>query len=76
MTRREYFDLCMGEGAHWLQWCADNPTPSMRPRHVALVRLAIRAKERAAAEAARVPTTCIEHAYDATTRLSFQIKVF
>jgi hypothetical protein len=24
----------------------------------------------------RVPTTCVEHAYGTTTRLSFQIKVF
>lgn len=38
----------------------------------------VRRIDRWAKEAARTPptTTCIEHAYGATTRLSFQIKVF
>lgn len=45
MRRAEYFALCMSEPSiQWLAWCAANPTPYMRPRHVALIRLAIRRK--------------------------------
>ena len=44
MTRRAYFALCMRQPLDWLMRCASDPSPAMTPRHVALVRLAIRAK--------------------------------
>lgn len=44
MTRRTYFNLCMMQSAEWLKSCAASPTAYMRPRHVALVRLALRRK--------------------------------
>lgn len=42
MTRRAYYRLCAVESADWLKSCADNPSPAMKPRHVALIRLALR----------------------------------
>lgn len=47
MTRRAYLNLCLHQPLPWLEWCAANPGPYMRPRHVALIRLAIRKRERA-----------------------------
>ncbi len=44
MTRSRYFNFCMAQPIKWLKACAANPSPSMKPRHVALVRLAIRKK--------------------------------
>lgn len=38
--------------------------------------VAIEAERLRFADLGRVPTTCIEHAYGTTERLSFQIKVF
>lgn len=46
MMKAEYFALAMRQDCGWLWLCADNPSPSMRPIHVALIRLAIRKKTR------------------------------
>ena len=44
MTRRKYFDLCMGQPLEWLKACASNPSEGMNQRHVMLCLLAIRKK--------------------------------
>jgi hypothetical protein len=48
MKRAEYFRLCLNQPVSWLRHCAANPGPYMRPRHVALIRLAVRSKTAAA----------------------------
>lgn len=48
-TRKTYFNLAMQQPVEWLRDCAKEPSPYMRPRHVALVKLAIRAKAKRAA---------------------------
>lgn len=45
MTKRAYFNLAMRQRLSWLYACAANPSPAMRPVHVALILLAIRRKE-------------------------------
>jgi hypothetical protein len=42
MTRRAYYRLCANQPRYWLERCANDPGPYMRPRHVALIRLALR----------------------------------
>jgi hypothetical protein len=44
MTKRKYLAACMSQSVKWLESVAANPSPSMRPIHVALVRLALRYK--------------------------------
>lgn len=45
MTRkREYMNLAMRQPLEWLEHCASNPGPYMRPIHVRMIRLAIRYK--------------------------------
>jgi len=45
MTRKQYFNLCMNQSIAWLKQCVADPSIAMRPRHIALVRLAIRKKK-------------------------------
>lgn len=42
--RRKYFDACMSQELYWLLACLKSPSPSMRPIHLQLIRLAIRKK--------------------------------
>lgn len=49
MKRADYLALCLRQPMKWLERCAAEPGPYMRPRHVALIRVAIRRKSRAAA---------------------------
>jgi hypothetical protein len=42
MTKREYLNLCLRQPAWWLSASAANPSPSMRPIHVALIKIALR----------------------------------
>jgi len=42
MTKRQYLALCQQQSAKWLSECAANPSASMKPIHVALVRIALR----------------------------------
>lgn len=44
MSKRDYLRFCMQQSIDWLHWCASDPSPFMRPIHVALVRIAIRRK--------------------------------
>jgi hypothetical protein len=40
--RRKYLALCMTMDRAWLSACAGSPSPSMRPEHILLVRVAAR----------------------------------
>ena len=44
MTRAAYFKVCMSPliSVAILQQCLDNPISTLRPRHLALIRLALR----------------------------------
>ncbi len=44
MTRSTYFAACMSQSVAWLKACVAVPSPSMRPRHILLILLAIRKK--------------------------------
>lgn len=48
MNKRQYLSLCMSQSENWLRLCASEPSPYMRPIHLALIRLAIRRKQRRA----------------------------
>ena len=40
--KRQFIEACKSQPAAWLQACADNPSPYMRPMDIALIRLALR----------------------------------
>ena len=44
MTNYRYFAACMNQSANWLRACLANPSPSMRPIHTRIIRLALRKK--------------------------------
>jgi len=46
MSKRQYFNIAMSLPLDWVASCAANPSASMRPIHIALMRLAIRKRTR------------------------------
>jgi hypothetical protein len=44
MTVSRYFALAMMQSAGWLRECIANPSPRMRPIHIAIIRVALRRK--------------------------------
>lgn len=49
MTVSKYFDLCNRQPSDWLRRSANDPSPSMRPIHVAITRLVLRRRGAATA---------------------------
>ena len=48
MSKQQYLTRCLSMPLEWLKDCAASPSPYMRPIHLALVKIAIKRKERAA----------------------------
>ena len=48
MSKQQYLALGLSMPLEWLRDCAARPSPYMRPIHLALVKIAVRRKERAA----------------------------
>lgn len=48
MSKQKYLSLALSLPVEWLRDCAAKPSPHMRPIHLALVRIAVRRKERTA----------------------------
>lgn len=44
MNKRQYLSIAMGQTAKWLEACIAEPSKSMRPIHIALLRIALRRK--------------------------------
>ena len=44
ITKSNYLAACMNQSVDWLRACLANPSPSMRPVHARIIRLALRKK--------------------------------
>ena len=46
MKKQAYLKLCLSMPLEWLKSCVENPSPYMRPIHSAIIKIAMRRKDR------------------------------